>query len=99
MQIQNFYSDWLPTPSGQLDSIVLSPHTLKSDNCSLTGMQTDDCRLRELKVTDDSDNDIRMTAVDSNAQSTCSLIKCYNWVRDQSNRKKTKIKCQKQNSG
>jgi len=69
MQIQNFYSDWLPTTTGQLDSIVLSPHTMKTDDYNLTGMQVDYCELQEILVSDD------------NAQDTCSLKKCYNWLR------------------
>jgi hypothetical protein len=41
MQIQNFYSDPVPSVRNPLDSIVLSPHTIKSNGFSLAGMQED----------------------------------------------------------
>ena len=35
MQINNFYSDPLPSVRNPLDSIVLSPHTIRSHDTSL----------------------------------------------------------------
>lgn len=41
MQIQNFYSDPVPSVRNPLDSIVLSPHTIKANDFSLADMQED----------------------------------------------------------
>jgi hypothetical protein len=38
MQIQNFYSDPVPSVRNPLDSIVLSPHTLKGNGIGLADM-------------------------------------------------------------
>jgi len=41
MQIQNFYSDPVPSVRNPLDSIVLSPHTIRSNDFSLADMEGD----------------------------------------------------------
>ena len=41
MQINNFYSDPVPSVRNPLDSIVLSPHTLESNDTGLAGMGED----------------------------------------------------------
>ena len=41
MQIHNFYADPVPSIRNPLDSIVLSPHTIKPNDSSLTGMKAD----------------------------------------------------------
>ena len=41
MQIQNFYSDPVPSVRNPLDSIVLSPHTLKGNDFGLADMAED----------------------------------------------------------
>jgi len=41
MQIHNFYADPVPSIRNPLDSIVLSPHTIKPNDFSLTKMKGD----------------------------------------------------------
>jgi len=41
MQIHNFYADPVPSIRNPLDSIVLSPHTIQPNDCSLTNMKAD----------------------------------------------------------
>jgi len=48
MQIQNFYSDPVPSVRNPLDSIVLSPHTLRTDHISLTDMDEDSSDYQSL---------------------------------------------------
>jgi hypothetical protein len=48
MQIRNFYVDPVPSIRSPLDSIVLSPHTIKSNDFSLTGMKEDYCDYQTL---------------------------------------------------
>ena len=48
MQIHNFYSDPVPSVRNPLDSIVLSPHTLRTDHISLTGMDEDSSDYQSL---------------------------------------------------
>ena len=48
MQIQNFYSDPVPLVRNPLDSIVLSPHTIRTDHISLTGMEEDSSGYQSL---------------------------------------------------
>lgn len=43
MQIHNFYSDMVPTVRSPLDSIVLSPHTIKHDAFNLNAVDADSC--------------------------------------------------------
>ena len=82
MQIQNFYSDWLPAPSSTLDNIVLSPHTIKADDLKPTGMQDDygDCHTR-VCVYDPSHLD-PFTPAQANHSCTCHLKKCIQWLRN-----------------
>ena len=82
MQIQNFYSDWLPTTIGQLDSIVLSPHTMKTNDYNLTNMKVEYCELQEILASQDFDNLTRIPVRIANNQDTCSLKKCCNWLRN-----------------
>lgn len=39
MQINNFYTDPLPSVRNPLDSIVLSPHTIKANDFGLVDME------------------------------------------------------------
>ena len=41
MQIHNFYADPVPSVRNPLDSIVLSPHTIKPNDFSLASMKGD----------------------------------------------------------
>jgi len=41
MQINNFYSDLVPSVRQPLDSIVLSPHTITQNSFNLTDMAED----------------------------------------------------------
>ena len=41
MQIYNFYTDPIPSVRNPLDSIVLSPHTIKTNNFGLAEMEED----------------------------------------------------------
>ena len=82
MQIQNFYSDWLPAPSSALDNIILSPHTIKSEDLNLTGMQDDygDCHTRV--CVDDPTNLDPFTPARADHNCTCHLKKCIQWLRN-----------------
>jgi hypothetical protein len=48
MQIHNFYSDPVPSVRNPLDSIVLSPHTLRMDHISLKDMDEDSSDYQSL---------------------------------------------------
>jgi len=48
MQIHNFYGDPVPSIRNPLDSIVLSPHTIKPNDFSLTNMREDYCDYQTL---------------------------------------------------
>ncbi len=41
MQINNFYTDPLPSVRNPLDSIVLSPHTIQASDFGLANMEED----------------------------------------------------------
>ena len=82
MQLQNFYSDWLPAPSSALDNIVLSPHSIKVDDLKLTGMQ-DDYRDNHSRVCiyDPSHLD-PFVPVRAGHSCACHLKKCIQWLRN-----------------
>ena len=48
MQIQNFYADPVPSIRNPLDSIVLSPHTIKPNDYCLINMKEDSCDYQTL---------------------------------------------------
>ena len=48
MQIHNFYADPVPSVRNPLDSIVLSPHTIKSNDFSLMNLMADSCDYQTL---------------------------------------------------
>ena len=48
MQIHNFYSDPVPSVRNPLDSIVLSPHTLRMDHISLINIDDDSSDYQSL---------------------------------------------------
>ena len=48
MQIHNFYADPVPSIRNPLDSIVLSPHTIKPDDYCLINMEEDSCDYQTL---------------------------------------------------
>jgi hypothetical protein len=90
MQIQNFYSDWLPAPSSALDSIVLSPHTIKSNDFNLTGMQADYCDSISKVCFHDPDHSGPFASTQEKHSGTCHLKKCMNWFRTRrSNRRES----------
>jgi len=64
MQINNFFSDPIPSVRNPLDSIVLSPHTLRADHISLADMEEDFSGYQSLLPSIDS--------CDYHAQDTCS---------------------------
>jgi hypothetical protein len=91
MQIQNFYSDWLPAPSSPLDSIVLSPHTIKANDFNLTGMQADYCDSHSKVCFHDLGHLDQFAPTQEKQSCTCHLKKCMNWFRNRrSNRREIK---------
>ena len=76
MQIHNFYADPVPSTRNPLDSIVLSPHTIKANDFSLTGMKEDYCDYQTLLPSVSS-----CQYYDRNAcMQTTSLPKCI-WAK------------------
>ena len=63
MQIYNFYSDPVPLVRNPLDSIVLSPHTIRTDYISLKDMDEDFSDYQSLLPSIDS--------CEYHAQDTC----------------------------
>ena len=82
MQMHNFYSDWLPAPSGALDNIVLSPHTMKADEMKLTGMQDDYCDSHSRVCFYDPGHLDPFAPARVNYSCTCHLKKCIQWLRN-----------------
>ena len=82
MQMQNFYSDWLPAASSALDNIVLSPHTIKADGLKLTGMQDDYCDYHSRVCIYDPSHLDPFTPAQANHNCTCHLKKCIRWLRN-----------------
>ena len=82
MQIQNFYSDWLPAPSSALDNIVLSPHTIKADDLKLTGLQDDYCDCHSRVCVYDPGHLDRFAPAQADHSGTCHLKKCIQWLRN-----------------
>jgi hypothetical protein len=89
MQIQNFYSDWLPASSGQLDNIVLSPLTLKQNDCSLSGMKSENSRLQDMATSDDADTLFCFVSKKTNDRDRdiSPFIKCCKRMRNRLSRK------------
>ena len=76
MQIHNFYAAPVPSVRHPLDSIVLSPHTIKANDSSLTGMKEDYCDYQTLLPSISS-----CQYYDRNAcMQTTSLPKCI-WAK------------------
>ena len=90
MQMHNFYSDWLPAPSGALDNIVLSPHTIKSDEMKLTGMQDDYCDSHSRVCLYNPGHLDPFTSARMNYSCTCRLKKCLQWFRNRPSNQKEK---------
>ena len=82
MQIQNFYSDWLPSTSSPLDSIVLSPHTIKTQDFNLTAMNENYCEMESLLCPHDLDHLSPFASSQEKYSCTCQLKKCFNWFRN-----------------
>ena len=75
MQIQNFYSDPVPSVRNPLDSIVLSPHTINSNDFSLAGMQEDPGDYQSLLPS--------ISSCEYHEQDTCSQAELFSrWLRD-----------------
>jgi hypothetical protein len=90
MQIQNFYSDWLPAPTSALDNIVLSPHTIKTNDSKLTGMQDDYCDSHTRVCIYDLSHLDPFTPAQESYSGTCRLKKCMNWFRKRSSSRREK---------
>ena len=90
MQIQNFYSDWLPAPSSALDNIVLSPHTIDGNDLRLTGMQDDYCDSHSRVCFYDSGHLDSVTPALANHSCTCHLKKCMQWFRKRRSNRREK---------
>jgi hypothetical protein len=90
MQIQNFYSDWLPASSSALDSIVLSPHTIKANDFNLTGMQADYCDSHTRVCIYDISHLDQFTPAQESLSCTCRLKKCMKWFRKRSSNRREK---------
>ncbi len=69
MQIQNFYSDPVPSVRNPLDSIVLSPHTIRSNDFSLADMEGDSSDYQSLLPS--------IGSCDYHDQDTCSQSKLF----------------------
>ena len=82
MQIQNFYSDWLPAPSSTLDNIVLSPHTIKADDLKLTGLQDDYCDCHSRVCVYDPGHLDPFASAQADHSGACHLKKCIQWLRN-----------------
>ena len=82
MQIQNFYTDWLPAPSSALDNIVLSPHTLKPNDFALSGMQDDYCDSHSRVCICDLNQLDQLTPAQEYNGCACRLMKCMSWFRN-----------------
>ena len=79
MQIQNFYTDWMPAASSALDNIVLSPHTLKPNDFALSGMQDDYGNSHARVCICDHDHSKQFASAQKYNGHTCRLKKCLNW--------------------
>jgi hypothetical protein len=90
MRIQNFYSDWLPAPSSALDSIVLSPHTIKADDWKLTGMQDDYCDSHCRVCAHDPGHLDPFTPALANHSDTCHMKRCIQWLRNRRSNRREK---------
>ncbi len=88
MQLQNFYSDWLPASSSPLDSIVLSPHTINTTDVNLTCIKEEYCESPSRLCAHDLDHLAPLAASLEKSTCTCQLKKCFNWFRNRcSNRR------------
>jgi len=75
MQIHNFYADLIPSVRNPLDSIVLSPHTLRTDHISLADLEENSSGYQSLLPSIDS--------CDYHAQDNCSRSASFSkTVRD-----------------
>ncbi len=83
MQIQNFYSDWLPAPSSPLDSIVLSPHTLNTGDFNFATRKEDYCDSPSLLCPGDPTQFCPFGSSPVQSGGTCQIKKCFNWLREQ----------------
>jgi hypothetical protein len=81
MQIQNFYSDWLPASSSPLDSIVLSPHTMNTRDCNISTIKEDYCDSPSLLCPQDPNQFSPFASSQKQSGCTCQLKKCFIWFR------------------
>jgi hypothetical protein len=82
MQIQNFYTDWLPAPSSDLECIVLGPHTLNPNDFALSGMQDDYCDSHSRVYICDLNPLDPLAPEQKYNNGTCPLKKCMSWFRN-----------------
>jgi len=91
MQIHNFYSDPVPSVRNPLDSIVLSPHTLRTDHISLTGMDEDSSDYQSLlpsiRSCEFHDQD---TCMEANSLSRYIWDRCRQLIRSPGHRRTLK---------
>ncbi len=83
MQIHNFYTDPVPSIRNPLDSIVLSPHTIKSNDFSLISMMEDSCDYQTLLPSISScEYYDRKACKQSKSLPKCIWAKCYRLIKN-----------------
>lgn len=75
MQINNFYTDMMPSVRSPLDSIALSPHTISHSDFKLANMQKDTCDYQSVLMSTGSCKYYDST--DAESPSACSR-----WLRN-----------------
>jgi hypothetical protein len=82
MQIHNFYADPFPSIRNPLDSIVLSPHTIKANDFSLTNRMEDCCDYQTLLPSISSCQFYdRNTWMQTKSLPKCIWVKCCRLVK------------------
>ena len=82
MQIHNFYTDPIPSIRNPLDSIVLSPHTIKPNDFSLISMMEDGCDYQTLLPSISScDYYDRKACKQSKSLPKCIWAKCCRFIK------------------
>ena len=88
MQLQNFYSDWLPASSSPLDNIVLSPHTINPKDDNLNSIKEDYCESPSRLCAHDLYQFAPLASTPEKSECACQLKKCFNWFRNRYSDKK-----------
>jgi hypothetical protein len=82
MQIQNFYTDWLPASSSPLDSIVLSPHTIRAEEVNLNCTREDYCKSPSRLCAQDLNHLELFAHSHDKSACACQLKRCFDWLRN-----------------